>query len=121
MAVGEHPLSLYDNKITIQYLGLETDKDGFPLVNENHIDAIAAYIEYKNASRTRWKSVEHRITETGIFDMRREWFRLCSSARADDGEPSESDLAEIRGMINDPTSGVGIAMFRYNDIWFNGY
>lgn len=108
-------------KITVQMLALETDADGFPLINENHVDAVAQYIEYKSALRTRWNSIENKITETGIADMKQEWGRKLRDARAESGEPSLSDLSEIRDMVNDPISGVGIALWHLNDRYYNIY
>ena len=107
-------------KVTIQYLGYEVDECKFPLINENHVDAIAQYIEYKAAMRIRWKPVEYRINATAIHEMKREWNRKVALARGDDADPSESERAEIKDMINNPMSGVGIAMWKYNDYWFRG-
>lgn len=111
----------HHRKVTVQILALEVDQEGFPLINENHVDAVAQYIEYKNALKTRWNSIENKITETGIADMKMEWGRKCRDARADDGDPSESDLAEIRNMINNPLSGVGIALYVFNNPWIGWY
>jgi len=106
------------NKVTIQYLGYQTDDEGWPMVNENHIDAISQYIEYKNALRHRWRPVEYQISENAILQMKREWGRKLRDARADDDEPSLSDKMKISAMINDPMSGIGIALWNYNDYFF---
>jgi hypothetical protein len=105
-------------KITIQYLAYEVDEKGFPLINENHVDAIAQYIEYKHSLRTRWFDPEYKIQENVIMDLRKEWNRKCRNARAEDGDPSASDMREITGMINNPLSGIGIALWKYNDIYW---
>lgn len=101
-------------KVTIQYLGYEIDKEGFPLVNENHIDAIAQYIEYKFALRSRYKPREFRMDEQQINSLKVEWGRKLRDARAEDGAPDTSDQIELTNMINDPISGVGMAMWQYN-------
>lgn len=110
----------FRRRVTVEILALETDQEGFPLINENHVDAVSQYIEYKQALRTRWNSIENKITETGIADMKMEWGRKCRDARADSGEPSQSDLQEIKNMINDPISGVGIHLLQLNNVW-NGW
>lgn len=108
-------------KVTVQILALEVDAEGFPLINANHVDAVAQYIEYKNALRTRWNSIENKITETGIMHMQAEWGRKCRWARGDDGEPSVSDKNQIVSMINDPISGIGISLYKFNEIWGLGW
>lgn len=110
--------NLDGKKVTVQILALEVDAQGFPLINQNHVDAVAQYIEYKNALRTRWNSTENKITESGIMHMEKEWGRKCRWARGDDAEPSESERREITSMINDPISGIGIALFRFNDLYY---
>lgn len=107
-------------KITIKVLRYQMDDDGFPLVNENHIDAISQYILYNAALRTRWKPRADRMPEGAIKDMFYEWGRKCRDARADDADPSPSERAALVSMVNDPLSGIGIYQFRFNDRWFRG-
>lgn len=106
------------NKVTVQYLAYETDERDFPMINENHVDAVAQYIEYKHAMRTRWWDPEYRIQENVIEKLRFEWNRKCRHARAEDGDPSVTDMQEITAMINNPLSGIGIALWKYNDIYW---
>ena len=108
----------HDSKITIEYLAYEEDELGFPLINLNHEDAIAQYIEYKHALRTRWFDPKYKISEAAIMDMRKEWNRKARHARAEDGDPSVSELHEVTSMINNPLSGIGIALWKYNDIYW---
>ena len=97
----------YDNQyITIQYLGLKTDEDGFVLVGENHVEAIVNYIMYKYAVRSRFSPDKMDHGDKAFFW--REWMRLSSSARADDGQLSDSDRQEIVSMIHDPYIGYGL-------------
>lgn len=108
-------------KVTVNILALETDADGFPLINENHVDAVAQYIEYKHALRTRWNSIENKITETAIAHMQQEWGRKARWSRGDDGAPSQSEQNEITRMVNDPISGLGISLWRFNDRYWGIY
>lgn len=118
--VFDHKLN--QGKVTVQYLGYILDDDGFIMVNDTHVDAIAQYIEMKQALRSRWTpSKEISINETAIREMTKEWHRKCRHARAEDAKPSESELLEIKNLVNDPLSGVGMAMWRYNDTYFGNY
>lgn len=94
-------------KVTIQYLGFETDEDGLPKVGENHIEAIVEYIMYKYSIRSRFSPI--KMDHSDVQMHWREWMRLCSHARADDAELSETDRMQIVAMIHDPWIGYGIS------------
>lgn len=103
----------YDGgKLTVQYLGLETDKDGFPMIIENHVAAVIEYIMYRYARRSRFSPT--KMDGWDVQDLRREWFRLCSMARAEDAELSETDRMEIAALINDPITGMGLSIDMHN-------
>lgn len=93
-------------KVTIQYLGIETDKDGFPMVVEGHQEAIAAYIGYMFCKRSRFSPV--KMDHGDLQWHWREWMRLASEARASDAELSDTDRQEIAAMISDPYIGRGM-------------
>ena len=93
-------------KVTVQYLGLEEDADGFPRVSENHIEAIIEYIMYRYAKRSRFTNKKMERTE--VQDYWHEWMRLASHSRAADDEISESDRREIVSLLHDPLSGFGM-------------
>lgn len=98
----------YDaQKLTIQYLGLETDEDGFPKVIEGHQEAIIEYIMYRYAKRSRFgPGPKMDFQEVEMF--KREWSNLCADARAEDARLSESEHMEIVSMISDPLIGYGL-------------
>lgn len=108
---------LHDQKVTIETLRYRCDEEGWMLINENHIRAIAAYLEYKFMRRN------NHIKAAGVYDrgtiemQARLWARLCRNARAEDTEPSDSEWSEIMTLWNDPFSGI------QNAIWntTNGY
>lgn len=106
--------SNYDKqKITVQYLGLEKDQEGFPLVCENHIEAIIEYIMYRYAKRSRFTMNKMDIGDVQI--MERNWGRLAAEARAMDDDISESDRDAIAMLLNDPISGgYGMAVGQYD-------
>lgn len=109
-------------KVTIQYLGLESDCDGFPLVCENHLEAITEFIMYKYCIRSRFSANKLDIGDTKWHFS--EWNRLCSHARSMDNDISESDKNEIVAMLHNPLSGRGLTLGMntplgvYNSIWF---
>lgn len=97
----------YNNqKVTVQYLGFKTDEDGFPLVGENHVEAIVTYIMYKFARRSRFSPI--KMDHMDVRELWREWNRLASNSRADDGEITDVDRQQIVGMISDPFIGYGL-------------
>ncbi len=107
--------------ITIQYLGYQLDAEGWPLVNQNHSDAIGAYIMKKYAERSTFKISDTKKNENEISRLNREWHRLCRHARAEDGDPSPTERAEMVALVNDPLSGIGIASWSLtNNYYFNG-
>lgn len=113
--------NLDGNKVTIQYLGLETDCDGFPLICENHLEAITEYIMYKYCVRSRFSANKMEIGDAKMHFA--EWNRLCSHSRAMDNEISASDRNEIFAILHNPLSGWGLTLGMntplgsYNSIW----
>ena len=93
-------------KVTIEYLGLEEDCDGFVMVNENHVPAIIEYIMWKFCIRSRFSNLKMELGDTKMH--KDEYFRLASDSRAMDATLNPSDRAEIVNMIHDPWSGIGL-------------
>lgn len=98
----------YDKqKITVQYLGLITDDDGFPKVSENHVEAIVHYIMYKFSMMSQFSSVK---METGFtMYLAREWGRLKNVAKSLDDQFTESQRNQILSILHDPMSGPGLS------------
>lgn len=98
----------YDGQsVTVQYQGLKTDCDGFPLISENHVEAIREYIMYMNYVRKK------RKTGAEFQQMmlhKNEWFRLCSHARADDNMLTMPERETIARMNSDPYAGRGLSV-----------
>lgn len=102
--------SNYDgNKVTVKLSLYHFDDDGLPLVNENNIRAISAYLEYMLAKRSRWsKNKNERLPSVDVMDMERTWSRLALNARAESSYPSKAEKEDIAWTINNPMSGRGI-------------
>lgn len=112
--------SNYDGqKLTIQYLGLETDCDGFVMISQNHQQAIMWNIIWKFYFQRRSLAP----MEYGkMNDAKAEWNRECSHARAVDGELTESERERIVSMLHDPYIGRGLSVGMYptgpnNIVW----
>lgn len=97
----------YDGQdITIQYLGVEVDENGIPLVGINHLEAIAEYCKYKY-----WERNIRNSNDLGRKrDHKYEWERLCARARGEDAEPTEAERRFIVDKINDPLAGRGLVL-----------
>lgn len=113
--LGSIPHTIQDNKIilnqnldgqslTIQYLGYETDEQGFLKVGENHREAIMWFIIWRYYFRR--KNLDS-YTYGKMNDAKQEWHRECSNARAKDSELTESERQEISAMLYDPYAGWG--------------
>jgi len=106
--------------ITVEYLGLVEDDDGFVMVGENHIEAIVAYIMFKYAARSRFSPDKMTVQDRQLLLL--EYENLVTGARADDSELTESERQEIVNMLHDPFSGYGLetGMFNNNDSYYGG-
>jgi len=98
--------NLNRQKVTIQYIGLETDINGIPLVGENHLEAIGEFCLYK-FHRRRVKSG----IDIGVYrDHKNEFERLVACARGDDAELNETQQENIVSMLHDPFIGRGLKL-----------
>jgi len=98
-------------KITIQYLGYVEDCDGFIEINENHVEAVTAYIKWKFAERSRYSPI--KMDHNDIAKNKNEWKELRSEAMADDSEISDTDRNDIVAMLHDPFVGFGLEKGMY--------
>lgn len=93
-------------KCTVQLIHLILDKDCFPMVTENHLEAIAEYIAYRYATRSQY--TKNPVPNFLIQEHANEYDRLVRDCRAEDGKMSPSEQLEIAELINNPLSGYGI-------------
>lgn len=111
------------SKITIETLAYEVDSDGWMLVNENHVDALAQYCEMKWMERAKHKKGATTIQYTGE-ELRRvhdEWHRKCALARGEDGRLSESERREVANLISNPYAGLRYTSWLWNDPYYYSY
>lgn len=107
----------YDGqKVTIQYLAVQTDCDGFVEISQNHVLAIRNYICWNYFLRKRGKSNDD-FYMANLYE--REWHRECSHARAQDAELTITERMKIVGMYHNPVNGIGLS-YRMNTTLGNG-
>jgi hypothetical protein len=98
--------SNYNNElITAQISGYFAGPDGKPLINENHVEAISAFIQWQRIQRSRFSKSPIKVNAQE-FEM--EWHRLCADARATDEFGNKAERQDRANIINDPLSGHGI-------------
>ena len=100
----------YDN-VNVSFKGIPTDTDGYPMVNESHVDAVASYIMWK------YKFVDYvngKVPRYIIADLEKRWYWLCGQARGRDNMPSPDELRRIGKVWNNLF--VAKPRERYNDI-----
>lgn len=100
--------SNYDGqKLTVQYLGYETDCDGFYNVSQNHVQAIKWYIIWMYYFR---KPSMNSMEYGKMNKAEQEWHRECRHARALDSEIDEATRAKILSVYHDPYVGWGLSL-----------
>ena len=85
-----------DQELTLVYQYIETDANGFWIVNESHLDAITKFILFKIAMKYRWKIFKsEKLLRSGhqmmVKDLERDYNIAIRHARAEDGKESEFD------------------------------
>lgn len=93
-------------KVTVQYLGIEVDKDEIPLIGENHTEAIAEYCMWKFRRRRIKSGVDLGLAR----DHEKRWHELATRSRGDDAELSDTDRIRIVQMLHDPYIGKGLPL-----------
>ncbi len=95
-------------KVTVEYLGLEEDCDGFVMVSENHKPAIIEFIMWKFCIRSRFSPIKMELGD--LVMHQKEYFRLASDARAIDGELTPVEREACVAMLHDEYGGYGISV-----------
>jgi hypothetical protein len=84
-------------QISIAYKGVCLDDEGYPLVNELHIEALAAFLIYMH---TQTEYLRARAPKYLHDDMKLRWLELCLQARSEDEMPNPLDLRILNGIWN---------------------
>ena len=106
------PGSMYDGQeVTIASLNYQEDADGWPMIIETHIQAVAEYLKIKLAKKEQWgKFMKGKL---GGWDMAmvkelKDDYRFeVRQATARDGDWSDAETQAMGEMIGFPFSGNG--------------
>jgi hypothetical protein len=85
------------NDFKLVYRGIATDDDGFPMIDEQLIDAISTYVDYM-LLYIRWK--ENKTPSSTIQMLRRHYLSKFRAARALSNLPSEAEARTISRIMN---------------------
>jgi hypothetical protein len=84
-------------EVDIAYLGVELDENGFPFIEQSHVDAVSAYIMWKH------KAVEYynqKLPQYIYKDLENRWYWLCGQARGNDNMPSQHEMQKVASVWN---------------------
>lgn len=106
------PGSVYDDKyVTIASLNYPEDSEGFPMIIEGHVQAIAEYLKIKVAGKEQWKRfMSNKLTGADrafIADLKQQYRFEVGAATADDGEWNDQQIADMSSMLGYPFMGNG--------------
>lgn len=104
------------NQVTIQYLRIKEDCDGFPEVSVNHILAIKEYIVYMY-----YKNGKDYLALRKAQTAFQEWNRLCAHARAQDAQLTPPERQAMVSLYHNAWSGHGLWQGMNTTLGVNGY
>lgn len=90
-------------EVTVYGMFYQTDKDGFIMVAEEHLEAIAQYIKLKIAERSRFGS--NKMDFADVQYHRREWGKAKSVARSRTAKLTQAELSSLSELLNNPLTG----------------
>ena len=85
------------DKIKISYLGIQTDDEGFPLIETSHVDAVSAYIMWRHKAIDYYNQ---KLPQYIFRDLEKRWYWLCGQARGNDNMPSQHEMEAVARMWN---------------------
>lgn len=92
--------SLASGYIDIAYLGLCLDEEGFPKINEGHVDAISHYLQYRLAQLEFNRKPSERGYAQRMGMAKERWQDLCGQAYGADEMPDRVEQRVIMGIWN---------------------
>lgn len=92
-----HMAGYETGQIAIAYKGVCLDEEGYPLVNELHVEALAAFLIYMYIQR---EYLRGRAPKYLHDDMKLRWLELCLQARSEDEMPNPIDLRILNNIWN---------------------
>ena len=107
-----------EGEITIEALVQEVDQEGFPLISEGHVYAIASFLEWMFMKRSRHRVSGVNYSRTEVADQFMLWSRLAANAHANDNKLTPEQERTIAAIYNDPLSGVANATWLYKNSYY---
>lgn len=90
-------MHLQSGEIALAYMGICTDDEGYPMVNDLHTDALSQYLVYMYTEREylRGRAPAH------VYDrMKERWIELCGQAATQDDMPNPLEMRMIAAIWN---------------------
>jgi hypothetical protein len=84
-------------KVKIAYLGIQTDDEGYPLIETSHVDAVSSYIMWKHKSIDYYNQ---KLPQYIYRDLEKRWYWLCGQARGNDNMPAQHEMESVARMWN---------------------
>lgn len=84
-----------EGKVGIAYMGIMVDEQGWPMIAEDHADAVSAYLTYMYIKK---RFIMGKVGGNVYQAMKQEWEWKCGEARGDDELPNEAELRYLTNM-----------------------
>lgn len=85
------------DEVTISYLSIPLDEDGFPYVKEDHVPAIIAYIKYALLQA----NFDDGKVQMAVYQTRyREWLMRKLKAKSRDATPNDAEMERLSNIWN---------------------
>lgn len=79
-------------EVNVSYLSMPIDDEGFPYVNQNHLDAIVAYVKYMMLQA---RFDEGKVPMSVYNTRYREWIMRRDAARSKDEIPNDAEMRRL--------------------------
>ncbi len=101
--------SFTNTNITVKLLTYPINEEGIPLVPENHIEAIAAFLQIKIAMKERYNKFKKgklsHMDNNFIETLKREYVHQSRLSAANDDNYSDNQQIQSSEIINEPFTG----------------
>lgn len=92
--------SIEEGQISISYLGLCLDEEGFPKIKDSHTDAVSHYLQYRYYQTQFNRFPEKRGYRERMMLAKERWHELCGQAYGEDEMPDRLEQEVIIAIWN---------------------
>ncbi len=78
-------------------MGIFVDEDGWPMIKQSHIDAVAHYLTYMWIKREYYQEKKPKYMKD---DAEKEWHWKCGQARGNDELPDRDEMMYLSRVFN---------------------